>query len=257
MKEEISILGCGWLGFPLAIDLLQEGTSIKGSTTSLDKIEKLNSIGIKPYLLSLENLGEKTHSFLSSEILIINTPHKNVSNFQKLISHIERSKIKKIVFVSSTSVYANSNNVATEKTIVKNSKLTKIETLFFTNSNFETTIVRFGGLFGYDRKPVNFISQTKVFDDPEGYINFIHRDDCIQIIKHLINKNIWGEIFNACSDSHPKRIDFYTNEYEKNGFAKPIFNLESPSKYKIVNSDKLKKVLNYTFKYNDLMDMNN
>ncbi|MEZ7854793.1 MAG: SDR family NAD(P)-dependent oxidoreductase, partial [Cyclobacteriaceae bacterium] len=30
----ISILGCGWLGLPLARQLVQQGHQIKGSTTS-------------------------------------------------------------------------------------------------------------------------------------------------------------------------------------------------------------------------------
>jgi 3-hydroxyisobutyrate dehydrogenase-like beta-hydroxyacid dehydrogenase len=30
---KISILGCGWLGFPLAKALLKDGFTVKGSTT--------------------------------------------------------------------------------------------------------------------------------------------------------------------------------------------------------------------------------
>ena len=40
-KETITILGCGWLGLPLAQTLVKEGYSVKGSTTTEDKLEVL------------------------------------------------------------------------------------------------------------------------------------------------------------------------------------------------------------------------
>jgi 3-hydroxyisobutyrate dehydrogenase-like beta-hydroxyacid dehydrogenase len=33
-NKSISILGCGWLGVPLAKHLIQKGFSVKGSVTS-------------------------------------------------------------------------------------------------------------------------------------------------------------------------------------------------------------------------------
>ena len=35
--KNVSVLGCGWLGMPLAISLLDEGYSVKGSTTTEKK----------------------------------------------------------------------------------------------------------------------------------------------------------------------------------------------------------------------------
>ncbi len=37
-KTDNSILGCGWLGKPLAVSLLDEGFNVKGSTTSEEKL---------------------------------------------------------------------------------------------------------------------------------------------------------------------------------------------------------------------------
>lgn len=257
MKKEISILGCGWLGLPMAKELINCDFSIKGSTTSLGKIRKLESEGIKSYLIDIDNIQKDIQFFLDSEILLINIPSKNIEGFKNLISHIEKSEIKKIVLISSTSVYANSNEVVTEKTAILPTNLAEIESLFRENSYFKTTILRFGGLFGYDRKPINFISKKSVIKDPEGFINFIHRDDCIQIIKEVINKNIWSETLNACSPSHPKRIDFYSNEASKHNITTPIFENTSSSEFKIVNSDKVQNLLSYKFKYDELMNIAN
>mgnify|MGYP000903857507 FL=1 len=100
----------------------------------------------------------------------------------------------------------------------------------------------------------NFIKVDKKIEDPEGYINFIHRDDCNQIIRKIIENNTWNKTLNACADSHPKRRDFYKKEFKKLGRTDPVFNEESLNTYKIVNSEKLKTLLDYKFKYTDLMN---
>ena len=127
MKNEISIFGCGWLGEPLAYSLNQKGFSIKGSTTSETKMTLLNSKGISTYLIQLEKLTPAIDAFLTSEILVVNIPSKNVEGFKNLISYIEKSTIQKIIFISSTSVYANSEEIITEKTPVIRCDLVEIE----------------------------------------------------------------------------------------------------------------------------------
>ena len=253
MKNNISILGCGWLGLPLAKALAKKGYSIKGSTTSEIKIEILKSIGVQPYIINLSNRDFEFDNFLSSEVLIIAIPSKNIDDFKHLISQIETSNIKKVLFISSTSVYPNSNSIVTEESPIKRTPLSDIELLFKTNSKFKTTILRFGGLIGYDRKPGNFFKNGKTINHPEGFVNLIHQDDCIQIMEDIIEKNIWSKTLNACSDTHPKRREFYTKEFKKEDHSNPVFNKLATNEYKIINSDKLKSLLNYSFIYSDLM----
>ncbi len=254
MKQEISILGCGWLGMSLASNLAQRSFVVKGSTTSNNKLEKLKSEGVIPFLIKLNCLENNISNFLTSEILIISIPSKNIDNFKNLIYQIETSKVKKVLFVSSISVYNNSNQIVTEETPIKKSHLNSIEQLFTKNAKFESTIIRFGGLFGYDRKPGNFVIENKKVENPEGYVNLIHRDDCIRIIEQIIINDIWGETVNACTDTHPTRRDFYSKETLKLGRKVPIFNENSLNEYKIIGNDKLKSILDFSFKYSDLMN---
>ena len=253
MKNNISILGCGWLGLPLALTLTKNGYSIKGSTTSEIKVKLLNNNGVQPFIIDLSNRESEFEEFLNSEVLIIAIPSKNIVGFKNLISHIENSKIKNILFISSTSVYPNSNSIVTEEHLIYKTPLSEIELLFKTNTNFKSTILRFGGLIGYDRKPGNFFKNGKAINYPDAFINLIHRDDCIQIIKELIAKNIWNKTLNACTDTHPKKRDFYTKEFKKEGRNNPTFNELASNEYKIINSDQLKSILNYNFIYSDLM----
>lgn len=100
-NEKISILGCGWLGLPLAKSLLSKGFSVKGSTTSLEKMSTLKNTGIDAFQIALsENeISGKIDSFLSnSEILIIDIPPKLrgntaenfVAKMERLIPFIEK-----------------------------------------------------------------------------------------------------------------------------------------------------------------------
>jgi nucleoside-diphosphate-sugar epimerase len=253
VKNNISILGCGWLGFPLALTLTKKGCSIKGSITSEIKVEKLKSNGVQPFIIDLSNRENEFEKFLNSEVLIIAIPSKSIADFKNLISHIEKSKIKTILFISSTSVYPNSNSIVTENSLIKKNPLSEIELLFKTNTNFKSTILRFGGLIGYDRKPGNFFKNGKAINYPDAFVNLIHRDDCIQIIKEIIAKNIWDKTLNACADTHPKKRDFYAKEFKKEGRNNPTFNELASNEYKIINSDQLKSILNYNFLYSDLM----
>jgi len=254
LNQRISILGCGWLGLALAVELIGKGYRVYGSTTTAIKVKELKAKDITPFVIDINDKNINMSNFLCSDILIIAIPSKNLSAFKNLIKQVEKSIVCKVLFVSSTSVYPNTNGIVTEETITINSPLTHIENLIRTNTHFESTIVRFGGLFGYDRKPGNFIKPGKKMDNPEGYINLIHRDDCLLVIEQIIIQNAWNQVLNACADTHPTRREFYLKEAKKLGNSRVVFNEKSENDYKIINSQKLKNLLNYEFKYTDLMN---
>ena len=115
--KRVSVLGCGWLGKPLAISLLDEGFSVKGSTTSEEKLETLEMNNIAPYIVDISDF-EEFDSFLNSDILIIAITSKDLDGFENLISQIENSDVRKVIFISSTSVYGRLNKVMTEEDAV-------------------------------------------------------------------------------------------------------------------------------------------
>jgi nucleoside-diphosphate-sugar epimerase len=271
---KISILGCGWLGLPLAKVLLKNGFSVKGSTTSTDKIYLLENSGIEPFLISLsanEIQGDIVGFLENSEILIIDIPPKLrraekdpspeasgalrmefVSKIQTLIPFIEKSSVKKVLFVSSTSVYADNDSVITEETLPQpdtesGKQLVQAKTLLQNNSNFETTILRFGGLIGDDRHPIRFLAGRKGIENPKSPINFIHQTDCIGIIQKIIERDCWNETFNAVTPFHPTREDYYTQKAVELNLALPEFNHEKVSVGKVILSEKIERILGYQF----------
>lgn len=273
-KMKISILGCGWLGFPLAKKLIESGFEIKGSTTSESKLEVFKSNKIEPFLIELSEdkiTGDISEFLNDSEILIIDIPpglRKTsetsvgkvfMNKIKTLLPFIENSNIEKVIFVSSTSVYGDSVSIPiiTEESDLhpdteSGKQLVEVENIFRNNRNFETTIIRFGGLIGEDRNVIRMLSGKTNIANPEAPINLIHQVDCIgiicEILKPIQHDKAWNETFNAVAPNHPTRKNYYTQKALTLNLPKPEFAENEQSIGKIVSSEKLEKVLGYRFK---------
>jgi nucleoside-diphosphate-sugar epimerase len=277
---QISILGCGWLGLPLAKKLIEKGHLVNGSTTSEDKLPILEKAGINPFLIAItlsedegkfenENTPQAIEDFLlKSEILIIDIPPKLrgsnvesssserkifVEKIEALIPFIERAAVKKVLFVSSTSVYGDENGVITEETIPNpetesGKQLLLAEAVLQQNPNFKTTILRFGGLIGEDRHPVKFLAGKENLENPDAPVNLIHQEDCINIIQEIIHQEYWNEVLNAVAPFHPTRKEYYTQKAIDKNLALPKFSTEKTNIKKLISSEKTENTLNYTFR---------
>ena len=59
---KISILGCGWLGLPLAKALLKKKFHVNGSTTTVEKLDVLKDEGINPFLIDIPlSIDDENH----------------------------------------------------------------------------------------------------------------------------------------------------------------------------------------------------
>ena len=266
-KETITILGCGWVGMPLAESLIAAGYPVKGSTTSEDKLESLRDGGIEPYLIRLdpEINGDDLTDFLQSDILVVNIPPQrrddileyHIEQFSSLIDALGQSPVRSVLFISSTSVYPSLGREVTEEDAVEpespnGQALLYVEEMLMQESGFQTTVLRFGGLVGYDRNPKSYLGKIQEIVHPDQPMNLIHRDDCIKIITEIIRLQQWGEVFNACAPLHPQRGEYYARAAEAAGMAlPPLVPSPEPSPYKLVNSEKLVSALHYSFLHPD------
>jgi nucleoside-diphosphate-sugar epimerase len=278
MMTQISILGCGWLGLPLAKALLKNEFSVKGSTTSIEKLSVLENLGIQGFQIELTETKTQGNVDLfveNSQILIIDIPPKLrgdskenfVSKINNSIPFIERSSIENVLFISSTSVYGDTSSFdcaqddvlsVTEETKTcpdteSGKQLVQVEQLLQNNPNFKTIILRFGGLIGEDRHPIKFLSGRKNIYNPDAPINLIHQEDCIGIILEIIqhaqhNQLEWTETFNATAPFHPSRREYYTQIAHDLSLDLPEFNDDNSSFGKTISSSKIENFLEYTFK---------
>lgn len=252
---------------PLAKHFLNKGFRVKGSVTSPEKLILLNESGISPYqvILNDSEASVTDETFFETDVLIISVPPRRIEGIEQIyptqvgfiIPYILKFGISKVIFISSTSVYPENYLTAREDDLPVPDKESgkaclAAENLLRNLTDFQTTIIRFGGLIGADRNPARFLlkSNRPVANVP---VNLIHQDDCIGIISSIIDQDLWGETFNACCPEHPLKKDFYGKAAEISGLPEPLI-ATFTEEYKIVDSSKLTRMLNYQFKYPSPMD---
>ena len=253
--KTISILGSGWLGLPLAARFVALGYRVRASSRSAERLAAIEAIPAEAFRVEVAETMVMPAAFLESDTLVVNMTGKDVDAFRALVGDIERSTVRQVIFVSSTSVYANENRSVSEDDglEIPDHPLRQIETLFIENPAFETTIVRFGGLIGYSRHPGRFFRGDKTVRYPDTGVNLIHRDDCIGILERIVENGVWGETFNCCADTHPSKREFYTQAAALLGERQPRFDDSGEQPYKLIRNDRVKQILGYRFRHPDLM----
>ncbi len=229
MQKSVSIIGCGWLGLPLAGHLLSWHYRVFGSTTSKDKLPQLRKWGIRPFLFELDKPEKWNDKLFSSEILVINIPPSKTSNYlENLGKLLERISDKKILFVSSTSVYGPSAFPITEigKTIEANESVLVAAEEMLRSKCKSLTVIRPAGLIGPGRHPGRFLAGKKNLAGAKIPVNYVSLEDLVSICAELISQERWGLTFNVANPQHPGKEDFYTMAAYDNGMEPPSFDQE-------------------------------
>ena len=269
-KKTIAVLGCGWLGLPLAEKLLALGHTIKGSTTSKDKLETLDVKGIQAHLVQCEEdncLG--LEKFVENvDVLILTLPPGLRQNSERrfdlviknLAENILHSNIKHLIFISSTSVYGKLTGAIDENSMPRpfsesGKQLLKCEELLLSATQYHTTVLRFGGLIGPNRHPVFSLAKRDAIVNPEGEINLIHLEDCINCLLAVIEKQKENSVFNAVTPFHPDRKSYYNTMAEKAGISLPPFIVTSDPNRRIL-SNKIQTQLGVKFNVENLLTLN-
>jgi len=270
IHKTTSIIGCGWLGYPLAIRLLEhKNTAVKGSTTSPEKLQTLREAGIEAYVavLNPEPLGENWASLVQTDRLVVDIPPRlsqqsgdfHPRQMRNLAALIENSLISEIIYVSSTSVYPELNRVMVEEDVTNvdesaSAFLMQAEQIMISlrRKGRAVTVLRCGGLMGYDRIPGKYIRGKKDIATGDVPVNYIHRDDAVALIEALLAQGIDDETYNGVAPEHPTRRSVYEKSCCENSWEIPTFlDPDSPAPYKKVSSKKITQHLGFTYAYPD------
>lgn len=267
MKKHVSILGLGWLGLPLALKLQKSGYSVNGSTATLDKLKSLAKYSFPASRIKVETdkiVGDWEAFIHQTSALIINFPPKRMDDIEtihplqikQIVKHTPAST--KVIFVSSTSVYQNSNGFIdeTEDCIPEKASgkaLLKVEQLLEQHFGSNLTILRLAGLIGPQRHPGRFLANKKQLKNPNVPVNLIHQKDAVGLIEAILEQDCFGEIINGCADVHPQRKEFYEKAAVKLNLPTPVFQPTTAASqlFKIVDNSKSKKRLNFTYQFSN------
>lgn len=263
---KISILGCGWLGLPLAKSLVERGHLVKGSNTTVEKLTVLRQADIQPFALRLapEPQGVGWSYFLEADVLIINIPPRlersepgfHVAQMQVLANLLQNAAVQRVLYVSSTSVYPELNRVVFESDVTTPAQsaapaLVEAEQIV-QNLAMPSLVLRCGGLMGYERIPAKYVSGKQNLETGNIPVNYVHRDDVIGVITHFLEQptTAWNRVYNVVAPEHPIRRQVYETTAAPFGYLPPTFLESAPSQsFKIVSSQSLLQSTSYAFCY--------
>ncbi|MEO1437287.1 MAG: SDR family oxidoreductase [Bacteroidota bacterium] len=277
--KRIAILGCGWLGFPLAKALLAQGWTVNGSTRSTQKIAELQAAGIDAYQIDFdqpETLDQLT-GFLQMDEVFINLPpgrrRPDVLDWypkiaQRITESLNPRLVKRLTWVSSTGVYGTLEGQVDES-MTPLPQTDSQKALFAAEQKVQQgqhpwLILRPAGLVGGNRNPGRWLAGKTGLKNGTDVVNLIHREDLIELIIQLLNSQVENSVFNVCADEHPLKGEYYPKMALQMGLEPPVYDWSYQSLEKEGNSvqytgkwidnQKIKKALKYTFKYPDPYD---
>jgi nucleoside-diphosphate-sugar epimerase len=257
--KSVSILGCGWFGLAFAKKLIGLNYTVKGSTTSQEKLAILQAEHIQPFLVNFtaESIVADANFFEADALFICIPPKRNSTELLDYPNKINsiltaaKDKSKHVVLISSTSVYADENKTVNETSEThpdtdSGKVVLAAEILFKELFPENYTVIRFAGLIGPDRNPGRFFAGKNNVPNGLAPVNLIHQTDAVGVAVKLLEKQAFGQTYNACSPNHPAKMDFYTNAAKSTGLAEPNFIAEKKD-WKIVESLNVPEFLGYEF----------
>ncbi|MCE7062886.1 NAD-dependent epimerase/dehydratase family protein [Dyadobacter sp. CY343] len=271
-KKRISILGCGWLGIALAQRLLVDPITsvVKASTTSEGKLADFERRGLEGFLLPLtpgfHAESDVVKDFFNTDSLVISLPPRSGKNepgfytkqIEAVVEAVRNSPVKEVIFISSTSIYPDLNRVVTEEdvTLPEHSpaqEMVLAEKLIESLRPERTvSILRFGGLLGYNRIPGKYVQGQKDMSTGEIPVNYIHRDDGAAVILTMLKLGVKNETFNIVAPSHPPRKAVYLDTCGQFGWEAPTFlSPATQPDFKIISNEKFTQNFAYEFLYPD------
>lgn len=268
--KKVAIIGLGWLGLPLALELIQSGLEVVGSKTTPDGVNAARMLGIDCYqlLLTLDiecEAQDLVQLMNTTDVLVIMLPANKIAEggigylkaVQLLVDTALSYAIPHIIFTSSTSVYgAQSGTLNEDAELYPNTEvgktLVEVENWLHQLPNISVDILRLAGLVGKARHAGRFLAGQTTLTRGNEPVNLIHQDDIITAIKLLLLQPKGGKIYNLCAPEHPIRSYYYTAASQQVALKPPEFISElTPITGKIIDGSRICRELGFEYSYPD------
>ncbi len=220
MALKILIVGCGDIGTPLGLQLAAAGHQVWGlrrSSLLPAPLKTINAdVTVAATLSVLADLSFDCVVMTLTPAAFSDAGYEQVFN-QGLLNVLQRLKqplqIKRLFFISSTSVYHQSDGQwvdeysPVEPVSFSGKRLLQAEQSLVA-SGIAFSIIRFAGIYGPGRQRLldQVMSGQGSAKTPSLYTNRIHRDDCVGFLAHLVGKVAQGKSVEPCYigvDSQP------------------------------------------------------
>jgi len=217
------IIGCGYVGLPLALRLQEQGHEITGWVRSVTGAELLAGHRFHRVITGSVADGGVWNALDENFELVIHCASSGRGGIEAyeevflkgaLMMNARQPRARKL-FVSSTSVYGQTQGeIVTEKSpaepVAATSRILREAEKAALASG--VTVVRSSGIYGPGRGVLfeKFRRDEAVIEgDGARWINQIHQRDLVAALAHLIDAGASGEIYNVTDDTPVTLHDFY------------------------------------------------
>ncbi|WP_124979221.1 NAD(P)H-binding protein [Nonlabens xiamenensis] len=252
-KKTIGILGCGWLGKPLAVELSIAGFDVRGTSRDRQTLDALERQGIQSVMIDVQEkkiLGDLQVFLQGLDILLIDIPpglrQNPASDFayrmKMLMSFARAYDIPQTIFISSTSVFKDTAAfpIYTEEDLPNASSSNAQQLIAAEEVIQEMTaqycIIRPGGLIGGNRHPVTYLSGRQDLSNPDAPVNLVERSALIKMIKQIIDQEELPKLVHGISIPHEPKESYYQEAARQMGISLPKFDHQSASVGKRIQS---------------------
>lgn len=280
------IVGCGYVGFPLAAELVKLGHEVFGMRRSTSSDAALRSAGITPLcgdITQPDSLKQLPQDF-DWVVNCVASGGGGVEEYRQLYlqgmanltdwlvssSLRANSAIPRFVYTSSTGVYGQNDGSIVDETSPTEPATETAKVLVATESfllarakgrSFPAMILRAAGIYGPERGYLlkQFLrGDARIEGDGSRTLNMIHRDDLIRAIIAALERGLGGEIYNVVDDEPVSQLEFFRWLAAKLGKPLPLVANEdsaAPRKRGLTNkrisNAKMKQELGFEFQYPD------
>ncbi|MCE0559036.1 NAD(P)H-binding protein [Motilimonas sp. E26] len=261
-KAKIAIFGCGWLGEPLAFALQAQGWPVSVCRRDTEQVDRLVLSGLDAHVIKVtasQVIGDVGAWCAQAEVVIVMLPPRSKSQtpdiyqqqINQLVIALQSQHVKKVIFISTTGVYAQGDHLLTETSPLKQGSVL-VDAEKKMQAAFSSIILRFSGLVDKNRTPARFLA-GKQLEAGLTPTNLIHQADCIAVISQLLAQDWQPDIYNVSTENGLARADFYIAATAHAGLIPPVFTNANSQPKRSVSSQKILQYLNYQFQYPNIL----
>ena len=251
---KIVVIGCGWLGLPLAASLARDGHEVHGTRTRADALDEITLQGVIAHrLAATPDLAGEVDVLAGADRVVTALPPSGLGDrYPEAIERIASASrdAAQIVHVSSTGVHPDrpghpttrEDDLADEPS-ERAARLLAAERAVASVDGPSATVLRLAGLWGYGRNPVRHLA-GRTLPGGDAPVNLVHRDDAIAAVHAVMLPEPVPGTFAVVADEHPTRAALYGAEAERLGLPAPRF-LTGPSTGKRVVGDRLANTVGF------------
>ncbi|MCE0484705.1 MAG: NAD-dependent epimerase/dehydratase family protein [Methylacidiphilales bacterium] len=223
MASKVLIIGCGYIGRPLALRLKARGGDVTGwvhSTSSAEALMKQKLARVIVGSVGDERIWKGMKDDYDVVVQCASSGRGGAEAYQEVylrgaVNVNRYLPIARQIFVSSTAVYGQTGGewVREESPAEPGTETGKILRLAEKTALLgHGMVVRSSGIYGPGRKiSLEKLRRGEAVIEGDGtrWMNRIHQSDLVSALEHLIGKGDIGQIYNATDDVPVTENEFY------------------------------------------------